>query len=34
MKIKDILTELEKLAPLSLQEDYDNAGLVIGDPEA
>ncbi len=33
MKIKEILFELEKLAPLSLQEDYDNAGLTVGNPE-
>jgi dinuclear metal center YbgI/SA1388 family protein len=30
MNIKDILNKLEKLAPFSLQEDYDNAGLVVG----
>lgn len=30
--IKEILTELEKLAPLPYQEDYDNAGLLIGSP--
>lgn len=28
--IKEILTELEKLAPLPYQEDYDNAGLLVG----
>ena len=33
MKIREILSELEKLAPLSLQEDYDNAGLSVGHPE-
>ncbi len=32
-KIKDISNRLEEFAPLHLQEDYDNAGLVIGDPE-
>jgi dinuclear metal center YbgI/SA1388 family protein len=32
MKIKEILTALEELAPLALQEDYDNAGLVTGHP--
>jgi dinuclear metal center YbgI/SA1388 family protein len=31
MKIKTICEALEKLAPLSLQEDYDNSGLLIGD---
>jgi dinuclear metal center YbgI/SA1388 family protein len=33
MKIKDITACLESLAPLSLQESYDNAGLLVGDPE-
>ena len=28
--IKEILAELEKLAPLPYQEDYDNAGLLVG----
>jgi dinuclear metal center YbgI/SA1388 family protein len=32
-RIKDIAAAIEKLAPLSVQEDYDNAGLIIGDPE-
>jgi len=32
MKVKDITTALEHWAPLSLQEDYDNAGLILGDP--
>jgi dinuclear metal center YbgI/SA1388 family protein len=31
MLIKDIIQELEKFAPLHLQESYDNAGLIIGD---
>jgi len=31
--IKEILTELEKLAPLPYQEDYDNAGLLVGLPD-
>ncbi len=30
MKIIDVLECLENFAPLSLQEDYDNAGLLIG----
>jgi dinuclear metal center YbgI/SA1388 family protein len=29
MQIKDI----ESIAPLSYQEDYDNSGLIVGDPE-
>jgi dinuclear metal center YbgI/SA1388 family protein len=33
MKIKEIQFELEKLAPISLQEDYDNSGLIIGLPD-
>lgn len=31
MKIRDITHFLETIAPLSLQESYDNAGLIIGD---
>lgn len=31
MKIKDICNALENLAPLYLQENYDNSGLLIGD---
>lgn len=34
MKISDITAALERTAPLSLQEGYDNAGLQIGNPEA
>lgn len=30
MKIQDITSLLETVAPLSLQEDYDNAGLITG----
>ena len=30
MKVQDITSLLEKLAPLSLQENYDNAGLLTG----
>ncbi len=32
MKIKEIISEIEKVAPLSLQENYDNAGLITGNP--
>lgn len=32
MQIKNILQDLEKLAPLSLQEGYDNSGLLTGNP--
>lgn len=31
MKIKEIISFLESFAPLSLQEHYDNAGLITGD---
>ncbi len=31
IRIKDIVSHLEQIAPLAYQEDYDNAGLVIGD---
>ena len=34
MKIKDVVTSLESMAPLSLQESYDNAGLINGDENA
>lgn len=33
MKINDITNYLEKWAPLSLQESYDNAGLLVGKKE-
>ena len=33
MKIKELISPLEKLAPPFLQESYDNAGLLIGNPE-
>jgi len=32
MKIQEIISLLEKTAPAKLQEDYDNAGLITGDP--
>jgi dinuclear metal center YbgI/SA1388 family protein len=34
MKIKELLSILEEVAPLSLQEPYDNSGLIVGDPNA
>ncbi|MEQ8624741.1 MAG: Nif3-like dinuclear metal center hexameric protein [Vicingaceae bacterium] len=34
MKISEVIQQLEKLAPLSLQESYDNAGLIVGDRSA
>ena len=33
MKVKTITSYLESIAPLSLQEDYDNSGLLIGSEE-
>jgi dinuclear metal center YbgI/SA1388 family protein len=32
MKIRDLTAYLEKLAPLPYQESYDNAGLIVGNP--
>ena len=32
-KIKDIIQYLESFAPTPLQEDYDNSGLITGNPE-
>lgn len=32
MKLKQLTDFLETVAPLSYQEDYDNAGLIVGDP--
>ncbi len=32
MKLIEITSFLEKTAPLSYQEDYDNSGLIVGDP--
>ena len=34
MKVNDIIRELEHWAPPALQEEYDNSGLLCGDPEA
>ncbi len=33
MRIKEVIAALEAWAPRSLQEDYDNSGLQVGDPE-
>ncbi|MCL7988397.1 Nif3-like dinuclear metal center hexameric protein [Sphingobacterium sp. lm-10] len=32
MKIRELTDYLEKIAPLSYQESYDNAGLIVGNP--
>lgn len=34
MKIKEIITVLEEMAPLAYAEDFDNVGLLVGDQEA
>ena len=34
MKISQITQELEKLAPLAYAEDFDNVGLLVGNPNA
>ena len=33
MRINELSRYLENLAPLALQESYDNSGLLIGSPE-
>ena len=33
MKVSDIVSFFEQLAPLSYQESYDNSGLIIGDKQ-
>lgn len=33
MKIKEITNYIEKIAPLAFQENYDNAGLIVGSGE-
>lgn len=31
MKVRDIISSIEQIAPLSYQESYDNAGLIVGE---
>ncbi|MHC4481919.1 MAG: Nif3-like dinuclear metal center hexameric protein [Planctomycetota bacterium] len=33
MKVKDIAAAIEKIVPLKLAQDWDNIGLLIGDPQ-
>jgi dinuclear metal center YbgI/SA1388 family protein len=33
LRIRDITSKLEALAPTSFQESYDNAGLIVGNPD-
>lgn len=32
--VRDVVTELDRLAPTSLAEPWDNVGLLVGDPDA
>ena len=34
MKVREITAAIEQFAPLALQESYDNAGLIVGRPDA
>jgi len=34
MKVKDIAAAIEKIVPLKLAQDWDNVGLLIGNPQA
>ncbi len=34
MLLKEVVRALEELAPLRLQESYDNSGLLVGDPQS
>lgn len=33
MKVKEVIATLEELAPLAYAEDFDNVGLLVGDPD-
>jgi putative NIF3 family GTP cyclohydrolase 1 type 2 len=33
MKLRDLTIFLETVAPLAYQEDYDNSGLIVGNPD-
>ena len=33
MQVKDITTFIESKIPLEFQEDYDNSGLILGNPQ-
>ena len=33
MKVRDVALAIEEFAPLSLQESYDNSGLIVGRPD-
>ena len=34
MKIKEIISVLEEMAPLAYAEDFDNVGLLVGNQES
>ena len=34
MRLREIIAALERLAPLRLQDEWDNSGLQVGFPEA
>ncbi|MGV3460169.1 MAG: Nif3-like dinuclear metal center hexameric protein [Flavobacterium sp.] len=34
MKIRDVISQLETMAPLAYAEDFDNVGLLVGDADA
>ena len=34
MKIKEIISVLEEMAPLAYAEDFDNVGLLVGDQDS
>ncbi len=33
MKLSQLIAHLETIAPPAYQEDYDNAGLIVGNPD-
>ena len=33
MKLKEITSHIESIAPLAYQESYDNSGLIFGNPD-
>ena len=33
MKINDVAAAIERIAPLELAQDWDNVGLLVGDPQ-
>ena len=33
MKVKEVINYLDSIAPPEFQENYDNCGLIVGNPE-